>query len=296
MNIATLYIAIVFFWGTLYYAISFQVGAVVPEVAVVYRFALSGILVLGWCVWRRRRLSFTWRQHLVLMVQGAMMFSLTDMLLYNAIQYITSGVAALILSTLPIMNILFAALFLGMKIRRVVLLGALIGLVGMGMVFWPELAVFDPASAGLVGFSLCLVATVSASLAQIVSARNQRAGLPAVETAGICMLYGAGFSTLVCLALGRSFTWDWSGEFVLSFAYIVVICTLFSWVFYLILIGRVGPDRSSYVSILAPIVALIVSTLLEDFRWTPLSLAGAAAVLCGSLLVLASFRRRAAPA
>ena len=296
MNIATLYIAITLFWGTLYYTISFQVGVVAPEVAVAYRFALSGILLLCWCVWRRRRLSFTWRQHLILMGQGVIMFSLTDMLLYNAIQYVTSGLAALILSTLPIMNTFLAALFLGTRIRPMVLVGALFGVVGIGMVFWSELSVFDLTSAGMIGFGLCLATMVWASLAQIISARNQRAGLPPVETAGFCMLYGAGFSVLTCLWLGRPFTWDWSAGFVLSFAYIVVVCTLFSWVFYLILIGRIGPDRSAYVSILAPIIALIVSTVFEDYRWTPLSLAGAAAILGGSLFILVSFRQRPAEA
>ncbi len=291
MSTAALYLAIVLFWGTLFFAVTFQVDAVAPEVSVAYRFALAGVLVLAWCVWRRRRLVFTWRQHLLLALQGVIMFSLTDLLLYNAIRFISSGLVALILSTLPIMNILFAALLLGMPIRPVVLAGALMGLAGIAMVFWRDLAAFDLSSPGLIGFVLCLGTTAAGSLAQILSARNQRAGIPVVETVGFCMLYGAGFSTIVCLWLGRSFTWDWSAAYVVSFVYILLPCTLFAWTFYLVVLGRIGPDRSAYVNILAPIVALAISTLFEDFRWTGLSLAGAAAILGGSLLILTSFRR-----
>lgn len=292
MSTAAIYAAIVLFWGSLYFAISFQVGAVAPEIAVAYRFALSGALILGWCIWRRKPLNFSVRQHLILFGQGVIMFSVTDMLLYNAIEYITSGVAALILSTLPILNIVFASAFLGMKIRPPVFIGALFGVSGMVMIFWRELSVFDVTSTNLIGFGLCLIATISASLAQIVSAHNQRSGLPPVETAGFCMLYGAAFSSFVSLYLGRPFTWDWSSDFLLSFSYIVIVCTVFSWLCYLILIGRIGPDRAGYVSILVPIVALIISTLFEDFRWTTLSLAGTASILSGSLFILVSFRQQ----
>ena len=292
VSTAAIYAAIVLFWGSLYFAISFQVGAIAPEVAVAYRFGLSGALILGWCIWRRKALKFSARQHLILFGQGVIMFSLTDMLLYNAIAYITSGVAALVLSTLPIFNIFFASIFLGMRIRPPVFVGAIFGVSGIVMVFWPELSAFDLTSTSLIGFGLCLIATVSASLAQIVSAYNQRSGLPPVETAGLCMLYGAAFSVLVSLCLGRNFTWDWSNDFLLSFGYIVIVCTVFAWVCYLILIGRIGPDRAGYVSILVPIIALVISTLFEDFRWTMLSLAGAGAIISGSLFILLSFRNK----
>ena len=55
---------------------------------------------------------------------------------------------------------------------------------------------------------------------------------------------------------------------------------------YLTLIQRIGADRAAYTTVLFPIVALGLSTWLEDYRWTPLAAAGVALVLLGNVIVL----------
>jgi drug/metabolite transporter (DMT)-like permease len=64
---------------------------------------------------------------------------------------------------------------------------------------------------------------------------------------------------------------------------------------YLTLLGRIGADRAAYATVLFPLVALAISTVVEDYAWTPTALIGVALVLAGNLLVLLGGRRAAPP-
>ncbi len=55
---------------------------------------------------------------------------------------------------------------------------------------------------------------------------------------------------------------------------------------YLTLLGRIGPARAAYATVLFPIIALMLSTAFEGYRWTVEAFAGVALVLSGNLLVL----------
>ena len=55
---------------------------------------------------------------------------------------------------------------------------------------------------------------------------------------------------------------------------------------YLTLIGNIGADRAAYATLLFPIVALVISTIWEDYHWTPSSAVGVALILLGNLWML----------
>ncbi|MBM3516555.1 MAG: hypothetical protein FJX56_01470 [Alphaproteobacteria bacterium] len=78
--------------------------------------------------------------------------------------------------------------------------------------------------------------------------------------------------------------------------YIALVGTLLGFIMYFTVIKRIGPGRGAYINVLIPLVALIVSTLFEDFSCTPISLAGAALILLGNLLVIRPPRPALAPA
>ena len=176
------------------------------------------------------------------------------------------------------------------------LLGAIVGLGGMGLVFWREIVAFDTASGATTGMGFALVASVFGSISAIAAARNQRAGLPAIQTSAIGMVYGAVFTLALALALGRSFAWDPSLPFLAGFVYMTIPASVLAFVMYVALIGRIGPDRAAYVIVIVPIFALGVSTVLEGHTWTGLSAAGAGLVLLGNFVVLTAARRAAAVA
>ncbi len=290
MNTAVLYAATVLIWGTTWFAIKLQLGVVAPEVSVAYRFALAALMLLGWCAARGISLRFDRATHGFAALLGFLLFSLNYFLFYVATGSVTSGLVAISFSATILMNVVFGTLFLGSPVRPRVVFGGAIGIAGIGLVYWPELAGFGAARATAAGLALCVLATMSASLGNIVSARNQLAGLPVIPINAVAMAYGALFMAVLAAVGGRPFTFDWSVAYVGSLLHLAFFGSVIAFGCYLTLLGRIGADRGAYVNILHPIVALLVSTSLEGFRWTWPALVGVALVLAGNYFALSRGR------
>ena len=147
MGTIALYVGLVVLWGFGPYAVAVQLGVVAPEMLVAYRFALGGAILLGACVVLGRSLRYSPREHFFIALQGVPMFGVVDIFFYHGVSHLASGLVALIVSLLIIHNIFLGALFLRLPIRPRVLLGALIGLGGMALVFWREIAALMPPAA-----------------------------------------------------------------------------------------------------------------------------------------------------
>ncbi len=306
MQGATFYLLTVLIWGSTWFAIRFQLGTVDPSVSLVYRFGLAAVLLFTWCLVRRVSLRFTWREHAAMAAQGACLFSLNYLLFYWCTGLITSGLVAIIFSTVIVMNIFNGAIFLKKPIQGVVLLGALLGLTGITMVFWHEVAasraVSDMASQNVLkGLGIGLVATLFASLGNILSARNQACGIPVLQTNAIGMSYGAVVMLIYATLSGAPFTFEWTTAYVGSLLYLSVFGSIVAFGAYLTLVGRIGADRAAYATVLFPLVALVISSIFEDFTWTPIALMGIGLILIGNVIVVgrglgARWRRRVAVA
>jgi len=217
----------------------------------------------------------------------AFLFCTNYVLIYMGSQHLTSGLVALAFSSVTIMVIIVGALLFGFPIRPRIVFGALVGMAGISLVFWPEIRAFDLSQAGTLGLVLSLAGTFSATLGMLTSARNQRAGIPVLQNNAYSMAYGFAFITLFSVVRGLPFQFDMSIEYVSSLIYLSVFATVIAFWSYITLIGRIGADRASYSAVLFPIVALTLSTVFEGFVWTGIALAGVALVLGGNVLVLA---------
>lgn len=306
MQGAVFYLLTVLIWGSTWFAIRFQLGTVDPSLSLVYRFGLAACLLFAWCLIRRVQLRFTAREHLAMAAQGLCLFSVNYLLFYWCTGLITSGLVAIIFSTVIVMNIVNGAVFLKKPVQGIVLLGALIGLVGITLVFWHEIvaaqAVSPQASDKIFkGLGIGLVATFFASLGNILSARNQAHKLPVLQTNAFGMAYGAILMVLYALVMRVPFTFEWTVSYVGSLLYLSIFGSIVAFGAYLTLVGRIGADRAAYATVLFPLVALVISSIYESFQWTPLALAGVALVLIGNVIVIgrglgARWRERSAVA
>lgn len=285
-----LYAVTVLLWGSSFYGITFQLGTVPPEASITYRFALSAVVMFGFCLATGRSLRFGWRNHALFLALGTFLFSLNYIGIYLSEFYITSGLTAVAFSSVIIFNIGFAAVLLGTRTSPWVLIGAFFGLTGIALIFWSDIVAFDAAGSGAKGFGLALLAAVLASLGTIVSARGQRARIPVIQLTAYGMGYGAVIVALVTIVRGQPFTFEWSAAYVGSMAYLVLLASVLGFWFFFTLVGRLGPERAGYVMVMFPVVALLLSTLFEDFQWTPLAALGVLVVLLGNAFVLARSR------
>ncbi len=287
MNTFSLYLSTVLIWGTTWFAIKLQLGIVEPAASVTYRFAIAALVLLAWCALRRKDMHYSPRDHLWIAVQGFFLFSANYYVFYLATQYLTTGLVAVAFSTIMPMNILFAAIFFKTPVTGRVLAGAALGLGGLALVFLPEIESLDLNDDGAWGLALSLLATGLASLGNMASARNQRRGLPVLQTNAWGMTYGAVFMFVFTGASGVVFTFDASPVYISSLLYLALFGSVLAFGAYLTLLGRIGAGRASYAMVLFPLVALGISIAVEGYTPAPVAILGAALVLVGNVLVLA---------
>jgi drug/metabolite transporter (DMT)-like permease len=273
-------------WGTSWFAMRFQLGSVPELQSIAYRFLLASAILILWCLATRRRLRFGWRDHLFCAIQGTTLFWFNYFLFYLAASRIPSGLMAVCFSTIVVMNIAGGAIFFGTRAERRVWIGALLGMAGLGLVFLPEIVGIEFSRAHLEGLILSLVATFSASLGNMVSVRHKRASMPVVESNALGMGYGALLGLVAAGLFSSPYRFDWQPTFLLSLAYLAFFASVIGFGSYLTLVQRIGADRAAYASVLFPLLALLLSTLFEGYRWTLLAGLGILLVLAGNLLVL----------
>lgn len=280
------YLVTVFIWGSTWLAIKFQLGTVAPELSVAYRFALASAILFAFALVRGLRLRFDLRSHGFMALQGVFLFSLNYILVYLAEGTVTSGLVAVIFSGIILFNVVFGAILLRIPVSGSVGMGAVTGIAGLALIFWPEFEGLELGGGEALGLLLAVAATATASLGNIISARNQRQGLPVVQTNAFGMMYGAGYMFALALLRGTPFTIEPTLGYFGSLLYLSLFGSVIAFGTYLTLLGRIGPDRAAYVSVLFPVIALLLSALFEGLSFNLLQAAGVVLVLLGNFVVL----------
>jgi drug/metabolite transporter (DMT)-like permease len=182
-------------------------------------------------------------------------------------------------------NILNLRLFMGQAVAWRAFWGGILGLFGICIVFWHELSAFT-ATRGLIGLIMALAGAYLASVGNVVGARNARTGLPVTQA----NLYGMAYGSLLTLAIhfgsGGELVMDWSMGYLVPMLYLTVFGSVVAFGCYMLLIGRIGAEYAAYVTLLMPIIALLLSTIFEDFLWTVNIVVGVVIVLIGNLFIL----------
>ncbi len=286
MSPGLLYSGTVLIWGSTWLAIRFQLGVVSPEISLVYRFGIASLLLLVWCRVQGIPPPTGWRNHSSLILLGACLFSFNYLLFYIAAEDLATGLLAVIFSTMTVMNILNGALFLGRRVEWRIIFGSGFGMTGICLVFWPEVIALGKAHNIFLAVLLGVIATYFASLGSIISVHNQKSGIQVISGNAFGMLYGTALMTLYALISGVHFNFDPSFGYVSSLMYLSVFGSALAFTLYLTLVGQIGPEKAAYATVLFPIVALTLSTLFENYRWSALAGVGLLLVLVGNVIVL----------
>ncbi|WP_412777904.1 DMT family transporter [Thalassospira lucentensis] len=285
MGILGLYAVVVLIWGSTWIAIQFQLS-VAPEAAVAYRFALATLILMAWCGLRRLPMRFSRRDHLFMAALGVCLFSFNYVLIYIASIHLTSGLLAVVFSTIVIMNMINGAIFFHRRPETRTVIGAVLGMAGISLVFARDLAAFDLATGGSIGLLLSLAGSYVASLGNMASARNHGHGIPVMQANAFGMLYGTVMLFGYIAVSGVPLTFDTSPSFLAALVYLALFGSVIGFGTYLTLLGKIGPDRASYSSVMFPVVALLLSTWFEDFIWTGNIILGVGLTMLGNVVIL----------
>jgi drug/metabolite transporter (DMT)-like permease len=206
-----------------------------------------------------------------------------------------SGLLAVCFSTMSLMNVVNVALFFRKPLDRNAGLAALVGLAGLACVFYPKFMEQNARADAVLGFGLSMLATFLASLGNMVSVKLKALEVPVVQSNTIGMTYGAAFCLVFSLLNGSPFNYDFRPGFTVSLIGLALFASVFGFGAYLTLVQRIGAGRAGYTAVMFPIIALLLSTALEGYRWSPLAGLGVVLVLSGNLILLLGRKRRDKP-
>jgi drug/metabolite transporter (DMT)-like permease len=286
-----LYLISSLIWGSTWLVITFQLGVVDPIVSVVYRFVLAGIMLFVCCIVLKMELSYKPKDHFFFALQGFFLFGINYWLVYLAEVHLKSGLVALLFSLIVFMNIFNGFLFLGKPIRKLVLIGGIVGVLGTFLVFYSDILTFSFTDENSLALVLGLTAVLSASFGNIISARNQINSLPVLQTNAFGMFYGGLAMFAIALFTGAELNFDTSFSYIASLVYLTLFGSIAAFSAYLKLLGNIGPDKSAYVTLVIPVIALILSTIFEDYQWSPHAAVGVVLILGGNTLILQRKKR-----
>jgi len=231
-------------------------------------------------------MKFSLYEHFLILILGLCLFGINYWFVYEAETMLTSGVVAVIFSLIIFFNIFFNAILLKGKLKTDVIIAAMLGVTGTAFLFKNELNSFNFKSGDWLVFLLCFGGLTFASLGNIVSAYKQKKKIPVIQANAFGMLYGGIAMFLMVLILGKPIAFEQSTNYLLSLIYLAIFGSVIAFSTYLKLLGEIGPDRSIYIALITPAIALGISTFFEGYRWDSFAVLGIVLLFSGNFLAL----------
>lgn len=283
--------AVTLIWGSTWIVITGQLGVVPPTWSVTYRFLVAGVAMLSWAAITRQPLGLDARGVRFAALLGLFQFALNFNFVYRAEGHVTSGLVAVVFALLLVPNAVLARVFLGQRLGRQLVIGSLIAMAGVALLFLHEIR-RDPTASGEVylGIGLTMLGVLSASVANVMQAGETAKAYPMATMLGWAMLLGA--------AIDGSFAWITTGapvfdtrpSYIAGVLYLGILGSAVSFPLYFSVLRKIGPAKAAYSSVIIPVLAMLLSTVFEGYRWSWLAAGGA--LLAGAGLVLALRARR----
>ena len=283
-------------WGSTWYVITGQIDGVPAAWSVFYRFALATPALFLVAYLMKRRLRLTRKEQMLAALVGIFQFSGNFLLVYHAELYVTSGIVAMMFALLMVPNALLARIVLGERVQRGFLIGSAVAIVGVSFLLWHEWQANPDAgviggNVGL-GIVLALLGILAASFANVVQANSTGRGVPMVSLLAWAMLYGTAFDLFFALVTAGPPPLPDRAGYWGGIVYLALIGSVVTFPLHYGLVREIGAGRTAYNSILTIAVAMALSTLLEDYRWTALTMLGMALAVAGMVIALRARRQK----
>ncbi len=279
-------------WGSTWIVIRDQIGTVPPQWSVAYRFVLAAVAMALVAKWKGQSLKMDRGGLIAALVLGITQFSVNFNSVYMAERFITSGVVATVFALLLIPNSLLAWAFLGQKPNARFLWAGLVAVAGVALLFVHELRSSPLAGRDIaIGLAFTLAGLLGASSANVYQAGEEARRHPLLALLAWSMAIGAVIDICLAFAVAGPPVFEARLGYWTGVIYLALFGSVLCFALYFPVVRKIGPGKAAYSSVLVPIIAMSLSTVFEDYRWSTLAIAGAVLSLGGMLLALAGRRR-----
>jgi len=272
-------------WGSTWLFIKLGLADLPPITFAGIRFVIACTILFSLIRIRRIPLPHARADWILLATSGILSFGFNYGLVFWGEQYITSGLAALLQSTLPAFGLVFAHFHLpSERLTWTKIGGVVLGVCGVGVVFSNQLAV-----SGRQALAGCVALVLSAMFAAYSNVLVKRYGKhlnPAVLSAGQ-MLFGLLLLLAVGIPLeGNPLKFHWTGMAVIAMLYLAIVGSVIAFLLYYWLVLNMDVTKSMLIALVTPVVAVILGMIVldEEFGWR--TLAGGAMIILGIGLIV----------
>jgi len=281
---AFLYALMIFVWGFSWIAIKWQQGDTAMEVSILYRFFFAAIVmfVIGKIFNKLQTIKISDQKFFAM--QGMCLFCCNFLFFYSSTAYIASGLTAVIMATAPIFNAIHGRFFYGTKTNNNFWLGVVIGLTGIASLFAGDLLQTDWSEDIFVGLFYALAGTWCFSIGNMISIRNTKNNIQPFTATSYAMVYGCVALLIIILFKDLSFEISLNTRYLASLTYLAIPASVIGFTVYLLLVDRIGANNAAYLLVITPIVALIISSIFENYQWTTFSTLGLLCVVLGNII------------
>ena len=278
-------------WGSTWFVIRDQLGVVPPTWSVAYRFLIGSAAMFVWALMTRAPLNIGRDGQVFAALFGLAQFVLNFNFIYRAEDHIASGLVAVVFALLIVPNAILGRIFLKSPLSGRFLAGSAVALVGVALLIVQEVR-RDGASveATLLGTGLTLCGLMTASVANIMQGTERARTLPMASVLAWGMLWGGLMNVALALPTVGGPVFEPRPAYWLGVVYLGVFASAIAFTCYFGVIRLIGPARAAYSGVLTPILAMLLSTLFEDYRWTALAAAGGVVAMAGLLIALSAKR------
>nr|WP_315259887.1 EamA family transporter [uncultured Duganella sp.] len=272
MSSPLLFIIACLIWGSTFFAITLQLGAVPPAVSVVYRFALASAVLFAWCAVRGDRLLLPWRAQRWMMLQGAATFALSYICTYTSEQYLVSGLVAVLFALMVFWNPILNRLIFGSAISWRTWAAGCIAICGVTLLFFHSIhdawAEINSGGSGhfLLGLVLALCATIASSFGNLLVVKVRQHSDNVLLTMAWSMLWGTLLVALYVLATGQHFVMPATARYWGGLLWLSLLGSVIAFAAYFTLIHRIGSDKAVYIGVVTPVISVLLSIQLEHYR------------------------------
>ncbi len=278
------YAGVVFIWSTTPLAIVFSSTGIDPYLNLALRMSLSALLLGLWFAYQGRPLPFYRAALPTHLAVGAVGIGLYMSLVYYAAQTLPSSWIALIFGLTPLFTALLEGLFFrSLRLTAIHWLGILLATLGLWFIFHdPDHHLSEHMTWGLIAMlASTFFHALSASWVKRISHK-----LAPVDTVMGGLLVAIPISLLFWLINGATWPDDLSVSVQASIVYLAIIGSLAGFLLYYQVLAVFSATMSSFITLLAPSLALVWGALLNEEPITPALLLGASLILLGLALFI----------
>lgn len=277
-------------WGSTWWVITGQISQVPAGWSVAWRFVIATPAMFLVALAMRRSLRLGAAGQKLAFLVGLTQFCGNYNFVYRAEMHLTSGIVAVMIALLLVPNAILARVLLGQPITRRFALGSVIAIAGIGLLLVHEGREAAVQGKVVLGVAFALIAMLCASVSNVVQANETGRNLPMVSLLAWAMLWGTVCDVVVAWIASGPPVIPAEPRYWLGTAYLAILGSVVTFPLYYTLIRQLGAGRAAYNGVAVVVIAMLFSTVLEGYRWSPLAIAGALCATAGLVVALSARR------